>query len=429
MSNPGEAGPLALITRRSHVGFLSSALSVNALLFSAGFVSSYTMAHFLGASGRGWVASIQSIVAILTLISSVGIPSAATYLTAFRPEMREAYASSGLLLLMWTTIPTATVGGLVVAWLLDAPLLVVWAYMLVIPLTAGFQVLLWPMLSVGKYRTWNVLRLLFELVWLMSVLLFGTLTKDWRAVLVGHVAILVVYVAMSLRWIRSNLTALRPRRGFGREILKFGVPTMLSSGSQVVSLRADQVILIGFVTRSELGRYATAVGWSLAVLAPLQAVAYLAVPMVAGRAIVHRRRAVAKVLSLALVVAAASGVIGVVCTRLLFVRIFGTDFAPATDVAVILIGASSIFGVNTVVEECLRGLSRPRAPMVGELCGIAVLVPLLLTLSRSHGITGAAWSSVAGYGVSLLVSATLLIRVTGRELSTPVDTGPEIGLT
>jgi O-antigen/teichoic acid export membrane protein len=102
--------------------------------------------------------------------------------------------------------------------------------------------------------------------------------------------------------------------------------------------------------------------------------------------------------------------------------LFGAAFAAAIPAALIMVGASAIAAVNTVLEEGLRGLGRPMAVLWAELCGLAVTAVALLILLRPLGIVGAALASVCGYStvlVTLVIASRTLTHYAPMALLRP----------
>jgi O-antigen/teichoic acid export membrane protein len=99
-------------------------------------------------------------------------------------------------------------------------------------------------------------------------------------------------------------------------------------------------------------------------------------------------------------------------TPLVLPLAFGKQFATAIPAALVLVVAGAIAGLNTVLEEGLRGLGQPVSVLWAECGGVAVAIVSLLILLKPLAIMGAALASLLGY------SATAFFLVMGGVVAT-----------
>lgn len=406
-------------------------LAANAIIAGVGVVTGSLAARLLGPHGRGQLASIQNVPVLLGGLAFVGMPSALTYYSARdRGAARGLYASAvvaalsasiPLFALGWFLLPTLVgqYGDRVVAsariYLLFLPLQVIQA----LPYSA--------LLGVGETAIWNVLRLLPSLAWLTALGIGGALGfSDAPRVaiiyLFVYAATAPVSTAAMLRKIRHG--RLRPTGTEVRQLIRFGAPGALAVLPFQLNLRLDQVVMAALLPASELGMYAAAVSWS-GVLAPvLGAGAPLLLPMMASGDLDERQRRAmaARATRLSVLLAFAGAVAVALVTPIAVPVLFGGRFASATTPAIVLALAAGFAGLNTLLEELLKGLGAPRWPLFGQIASLPVTVILLVLLLAPYASVGAAIASLASYSVTtgvLLGGLKKCARARMRELCVP----------
>jgi O-antigen/teichoic acid export membrane protein len=90
--------------------------------------------------------------------------------------------------------------------------------------------------------------------------------------------------------------------------------------------------------------------------------------------------------------------------------LFGSAYRDAVPVAQILVVAGAIGNLNMTLEDCLRGLGRPRQVLAAEVLGMIVTVALLWLLLPSLNIFGAALASLVAYAAITLRLAYAIRR-------------------
>jgi O-antigen/teichoic acid export membrane protein len=210
----------------------------------------------------------------------------------------------------------------------------------------------------------------------------------------------------------------RPEPSRWRPFLDFGLPSVFGSVSQILNLRLDQMVMVAFLLPRDLGLYVAAVAWSGAVIPAVSAIGSVLLPQVASLSPDLKARALGRGARLAGVLALLMGGALTAITPWCFPLIFGEAFRPAITVAMILPLATAISGVNSVIEDGLRGLGFPKLPLLGELLGLVTTCTLLYFLVPRFGILGAALASLLAYSTTLLALISLSARKIGASMST-----------
>jgi O-antigen/teichoic acid export membrane protein len=99
---------------------------------------------------------------------------------------------------------------------------------------------------------------------------------------------------------------------------------------------------------------------------------------------------------------------------LLIVPLFGEQYAPAKAVVLPLVAAAGLYAVSRVSLGLLIARGHSALVSAAEIAGFAVSFAAYLLLIPAHGILGAAYGSLLGYG-ACLAFALVASRVT-REV-------------
>lgn len=376
-----------------------------------GFVTAAAAARLLGADGRGRLAAIQNVPDLVALFGALGLGEAALYFAAREPGTSRAVTMRALKIGLAGIALAMVVGWVVILLTLRDPELRRDAtlYLLVIPPTVIYTIAYQPLRALGRVGLWVLLRLGITAGWLLCLVLAMVLDRP-SALLVAMLfcVVMVVVAAVALAAAHRYPDVERPQPGLSKRLLGFGLPNALVVFPQAMNLRLDQVLLAGLVSNTELGLYTTAVGWSGVVLPFFWALAQFAMPKLAGSAAedqaVWRRRIIRWAFGAAVVLF----VVMIIPTRVLFPIVMGRQLAPGVNVAILMLAASALNGLQLVLEETCKGLGRPRRVLLAELIGLVVTIALLAVLLGPHGIVGAAWASIGGYAVVVVVMLVVM---------------------
>lgn len=415
-----------------HAGFasdvaISTTLNVGLILVNT--ATGLMAARLLGPTGRGELAAIMNWQVFGAMLATLGLPDAVIYFTARTARRASRQLATGAAVAFAASLVVTAVGWVLLPTLLASQSHAVvttarW-YLLSLPLEALWNFPDRSLRGQGDFLRWNLVRPLGQLLWL-SALIFAATTGHavaaWVAYsyLVGRAALLVPLFV----YVRTRLPGrLRPERELVRPMVRYGLPGLITTIPSTLNNRLDQLMMAGFLPARTLGLYAIAVSWS-ALTNPLAlAFSNVLFPRLAATDDpAARARAFARGSRLGLVVSGVVSAAFVPLTPFVLPLLFGAQFRPAVDGAMVLVAASVFTGWNWVLEEGLRGLGRPASVLWGELTGLAVTVVMLVTMLRSFGLMGAALASLGGYAtvtVALLVEGRRHTRLPLRELVIP----------
>jgi O-antigen/teichoic acid export membrane protein len=391
--------------------FASTAVA-NAALAAVGLLTGMLAARLLGAEGRGELAAAQAWPLFLANLGSFGLTDAIAYFGARSSQRARAVLATGLLLTVPFVLAALVAGAWLLPRLLDDQgkdvLQVAMLSLALVPLlilsTAPSQALR----GVGRYRSWNVLRLVAPLTWLTALLALhstGHATVPRLAMaFIGATALAALVTHLHAWWTLEGPAA--PEGTLVRPMLTYSAPTMAATIPRWLNLRLDQLIMIALLDARAIGLYVVAVAWSSAAHPLAEVVAHNAVPALAGTKDTWQRARL--VYRTGAIAAIGTSIVLLAATPLLLPVIFGAEFRAATPVALVMVFAGAVEAINAVGAECLRGMGRPRAVLAAECVGLAVTIVALPLLVLMTGIIGAAFASLLSYTVILVAQRRLM---------------------
>jgi len=355
---------------------------------------------------------------------------AALYFSARQPSATRSIVQESLRIACFGATATFVVGLVLLHFVIEDPTTRLSAQlsMPVIFATAVFAVCHQPLRALGYSRFWGTFRISVAGAWLLiltSAVALGY--RDVRGLALTFVGAQLVISLWTTRLINRYSNAEPPRwENFKRRLLRYGLPSSLITVPYVLNSRLDQVLMIGLVSRSDLGVYSAAVSFSLIAGFPFQALAKMTMPRVAA-ADDWRPIAVRFFLStLLLVVVVLASLLPL--TGWLFPTLMGTGFRHGTAAAQLLVAAATIRGVADILQETIRGLGQPSRAVVVETIGFVVGLAALLVLIGDHGVTGAASASILGYGSTMFGHVFLIgIAFPRRSSGSSNETGNRPG--
>jgi O-antigen/teichoic acid export membrane protein len=391
--------------------------ATNAVLAVIGLITGVLAARLLGPEGRGHLAAA---VAAGSLVGAIGALALGESLVFFvgrrvRPPMVVLRTATlvgtvsmvVLIALAWVAMPWVLAGqpGAV-----DAAR--AYAFIGLPFVLAGFPITL--VRALQRYGAWNLLRLLAPLCWL-AVLGFFTLTRNRTVAELAVAFVAAQMLAVPLVW----SVARGPKRTRGsvdltlvRPMLRYGAPLLVATLPLTLNLRFDQILIANMEAADQLGLYAVSVSWAAIGLPLMAAIGSVLFPRLAAMEPGDAQVVLARSSRCGVVIALVIAVVSAFSAPTLVPLLFGRSFTVPFLLPVMLALATSVLGLNGIIEEGLRGLGEPRSVLVAELAGLAVTALLLFGLVPTVGITGAAVASLAGYAT---VTATLAWRIRVRN--------------
>jgi O-antigen/teichoic acid export membrane protein len=383
-----------------------------------GAVTGIALARLLGPESRGELAAIQLWGSFLAWFAAVGVQDAVVYLIARRRDRAGTYLASAIALTALTSALFMAIGWFLLPLVLGdqnaATLGLARAFLLTIPLYVIGLMAINALRGLALFERWNLLRSLAPIGWLVVIVVARVTDNVTVSFLtVGYIIDLLVLLVVTM--VVAGVTVpgpFRVDRVQWSPLLRFGVPGVLSSVPQLLNLRVDQLFLLRFVSKEQLGLYVAAVAWASVTAPVLAALGSILFPRLAGEADNDRRAAMlAQGIRYAVLLCLLLGSVVLVATPIGMRLLFGSDFVDGVPAGAILVVAGCVLALNGVIEEGLRGLGRPKEVLYAECGGLAVTTVLLLLLMPPFGIVGAALASLGGYSGTAAMLLGRLHRV------------------
>lgn len=384
----------------------------NFFIAAVALVSGPLAARLLGPGGRGELAAVQNIYWLVSYASLLGLAEGTLFFVARRPQRSAQTLVTALLLVLAATPLSIYVGYKFVPlilkgqnsqtiWVAGACLLFIWVQ-------SALGLAQFAIRGLNRIKDWNISRAVPALLW-MSLLV--ALTVNGRAsvslVIFAYIAVLGLsgIVAFTLFFRKKqDYGPLRPDFALAKPLLKYGAPLVCASIPQTLNLRLDQLLIAGMLPASALGFYVVGVGWSGALTPLLTAIANVLFPQLAGSKSLDTSRILfGRVVRIGGTLAFTMGALLTAITPGVLPLLFGSAFRPSILAACVLVPASSISGMNIILEEGLRGLGNTWVIFSAEIAGLMATVISLIYLLPRMGIMGAGIGSVFGYSVTFLV--------------------------
>ncbi|MFI6759949.1 lipopolysaccharide biosynthesis protein [Micromonospora sp. NPDC050417] len=413
MENAGTGTQVAAARRRSPVAFLTG----SSLAQSASYAVSAVLAStLLGPHQRGLMVLGVTTGSIAGLLTGLGTGSA---LRSRLPAVSGTPTGARLLAsyTWWSIVSVAAGGGLAVLLsVLSAPLIDTGLseppfLLAVLVVTTGYVALtqfpdVWY--AAGRFRAGSGWAALVAAGGLVGVLIGATLDRSAWALLLAQGTGMVAIAALQAA--RLHVVGLVPLAAPGRrelaELLRHGCRALGLTMGLALALRADRYVLGAVAGAATVGIYSVAATLSegpRVVPAALGQIVNREVALGAGVARVVRTRRTA------LLAAAAASLLVGVGGWFLIIPIFGTEFADARPLLLVLLLAEIAFAPFAVASRGLLGGGwMTTAGLLGAAGSVVALILFAITIPLWGGY-GAAIACVLTYA-GLSVASWRLLR-------------------
>jgi O-antigen/teichoic acid export membrane protein len=422
---PGFADRL----RAQASGAATSSLVATALIQVLNVVTGIILARTLGPSGRGELAAVILWPTLLWTVGNLGVVDAVTFHSARRTGPRRSIVSASLALALVQSVILIAIGLVLVPLVLarqEASVVRDCLIFLASVPTSLVTLYLGSVLNgTHRYVAFNVVRatvFVGNAAGLVALAIASelTVTSAMYAYLASQVLTVLIAAIFVLP---STGPPSRPERPLAREMLAYGWRVQLSTISNLLNERVDQLVISIVLAPASLGLYVVA--WTMTGLSYMigYSVTFAALPRVAQAESAQERRARAHRYVFLTLAATVVVTIPVLLLTPEILRIaFGSDFVQATGVTRVLLVGSIALGTGRVLEAVLKGVNRPLHAGLSEGAGLAVTAVGLAALLPTLGLMGAAITSLVAYSVTAWIALLLTNRAlgtTGAELLGP----------
>lgn len=379
--------------------------ATNVAIVILGAIAGVIAARTLGPHGRGVYAIAIVAPTFIGIVGTLGVEEAIVYL-AGRTNDHQTIGR-----LVWGSLALAiALGSLASVVSVLFQLILFWRPSLGVseilfitmacqPLQFAIsQVLLAHLRARARYFTWNMLRILVCLVYLVGltiVLSLGMLTVDTAIVCLisGNIALLlgsILTVCFSYR-VSTSRTEIE-------SMFSYGWRNHLVTVQTYANQQLDQVFLAAMVPAAQLGLYSIAVtyasaGLSLGAAPALQMYSHFSRQENPDRA--DYRRLMTRTLILLVGTSMISGAMAPFIIPL----VFGKSYEGAVTPALILVLSSTVLSLSAMYSAIWKSAGKPLTAAKAQGVGLFLTVISLPLAITYLGILGAALVSIIVYGV------------------------------
>jgi O-antigen/teichoic acid export membrane protein len=353
----------------------------------------------------------------------LGLDTALVYFISRQPERGKQLTSTASFISLLSSLVVGAVAWFALPFLLSAqqPRVISAArvFLLIGVIYAVIGIPHGSLRGVHAFTAWNLFRFAPGFAWLC--ILFGSRILGHpnaislsRWYLVGTLVCCLPLLFIVNRKLQGRLkldARLAPK------MLRFGLPSALTSLPQTINLRFDQMLIIAFLPARSLGFYVVAVSWSGGVAPLLSAVGSVLFPHVSVERDTDRQGSLlARALQGGALVAVSTAAFFMLLAPFCLPLVFGARFAPSIPSALVLVPAGAILAWAGIAEEGLRGLGRPTIVLVAEVVAAVVTLSALPVFLHTNGIFGAAVASLIGYSTIAIFTVVAISRCTDQRI-------------
>ena len=408
---------------RSFASNAAVTATTNLLITGIGFMTSILAARILGVQGRGELAAIQLWPTIFATIAMLGFSDSLVYWSSRDQANTTHYIGTAVPFTLLVAFMFAAAGYVAMPHLLNGQSAeIVSTARLCLVMAPIFAISALPyhaLLGKEDFVSWNIVRTTPNIAWLivLAIAIMHQVTSA-RTLALGYLAsLLLIGLANGYFVMRRIPGSYAPRARDLKSLLKFGLPSLLTTGPNLLAARADQMILVAFFSPSTLGLFVVANGWAGAVTPLLSSIAAVTFPRIASADdIGSRNTSIASAVRMSIVAASIAIVPVALFAPIMIPILFGSDFTDAVTTSILLTFATAIVGVNQVLEATLRGVGRPTKILLAQVVGIPATLLSMLLMLPLWGLVGAGIASSIGAVTSCFVLLRVVTTVTAIPL-------------
>jgi len=384
------------------------------------FVSGILIARLLGADGRGHLALLSLIPALLTYMGLLGLPQSISSLLAknrsqailLLHDMNRAF------FMQWFLVGIVYVLVLI-GYMADKEHVLVVAGFLAATSIPGLLLLAYGLSGLQglqMYRQFNVMRSVTPAGWAFAALILYMTGQASLPIVVGAwsaiqvVAGLLAYGAF-VKHARREASPTTTRTYSRRALMGFGLRGMIGHMAPLDTFRLDQLALGVYFPPSMLGVYVVAQAFTNLPRLVAQSIGLVAFPAIAAGRHDHVSGAIILkyLFALSAVILPSVGLL-MIFMPVLVNLLFGPVFTDAIPIARILLIGAVFSSLRNVIAETLRGFSHPQVSTYAELSMYPVFIATGALLVPAYNVIGMAIAVAATHLFGLVVAVFLWMR-------------------
>ena len=395
-------------------------ITTNAFLAIIGIVSGLIIARLLGPEGRGELTAIQAWPVFLSLLSVIGLHDAIAYYSARFPDAASNWLSVGIAIALGVSLILVVLGYYIMPMLLQSqsPEIIQSArfYLWYLPLNVVTGLPAFALRGRNDLISWNLYRSLPPIIWTGVVFVsfalhFSSPVLIARYYLITFALIMLLAVPVFI-WLRLP-RVFNPSITMVSPMVRYGLPSVLSSMPSMLNLRLDQLILAAMVNPQVLGLYVVGVSWGGAGGFIVNGLTAAILPRVAGTSDSETQKyLLAQATRIGFMLSLLVALLTVLAAPIAIPLLFGREFVDAIPAGIILAFAAGVLSFNQLLSTGVMGLGQPKFVLIAESAGLIATALFLWLLLVRYQLIGAAWASLLSYSVTCLVLLTVTVNKT-----------------
>lgn len=360
------------------------------------FGTGVVTARALGTAGRGEFTAIGLWPQLLAYLLTFGVPISLIYNVRRMPERRDEFFSAAVVIAVVSSICAGIVGVFVIPialakyphWVVmygQVAMIFGPQFSLGLVLGAAFE-------SRGDFRDSNLLRNVSPFA--ILVLLFGLLLTHRFTPVTAFFAYSLPPLVSVAYFLRRELRSFVRSPGAiltaARQLLSYGLRAYIIDVLNTISTQVDQLLVVGFLSASELGLYSVALSASRVLVVAHGSIVTVLLPRALSLDESDAFNLIGRATRISLALTGAAGVGLALFAPVLVPRLYGAGFWPSVGVVQILSLEAVLSGAVYVLAQGFMISGQPTAVSTVQAVGLALTVPLMLLLMPRFGLLGAA---------------------------------------
>lgn len=389
-----------------------------------GVATSIILARVLGPEGRGIYALAVLLPMLIVTFVNLGISPATVYYVAQGGYPRREILGNNIIFALGIGA-IGVLGGLIVALFFHQGVLpgVAQSYLLLalalIPVNLFFTYLQNILLGAQRFKEFNLITIIQAFLFLtfIVVALWIFKTGIMGALLAGVIAwFLTNIVLLFWAWKVAGGISFKLNPAYFKKASLYGIQAHLANILGFLNYRIDIFLINGFLSPAAVGFYAVGVGLVEKLWLVSHAASTVLFPRVAAENDEQRRKEFTPLVARTVLwVTTLGALVLFFLSRWIIEFLFSADFLPAVQPLRILLPGIVLLSIWRLLANDLAGRGKPI--LNTYITGFAVLVNIALNILwiPRYGIAGAAWASVASYGIALVIVLIVYCRLSGNS--------------
>ncbi|MDI6853484.1 MAG: oligosaccharide flippase family protein [Deltaproteobacteria bacterium] len=372
-------------------------------------------ARLLGATGKGELTTVMLWPLIFETLGLFGTNWSIARCVAENKKKINDLARSSLTTCFMLAVLTVVFGYITIPKLIpaDKQHLVTLSRCFLIYIPIMFIIRCFLAINQGSmlWKRFNILRLSFYFPYLLilSLLWLKKVNQvEWflSALIIAYFVQALLSISFHLREIAKGSSGMSNIKS----ILRRGFPFSIYNVGMVIAQEIDKALLVLLLSSTEVGLYAVAFSFgsthgALGSAFGITSFAVLASESDPGR----RGQFIAKAFRQATLLYVGVGIAVAFLAPYMIVILFGPQFAPARQPAIILALANSLIYLGSILDEGFRGTGNTVPGILAKFIGGGIVAIFALLLAPKIGIMGMAWAFFLG-SLGQLIFMTCFVK-------------------